>query len=182
MIITRHFAGLKVDPSWSFDRPRDRRQAASFTHNYHRYPAKFDPQLVGRLLATYLPNQTAIVCDPFAGCGTTLVEAKLRGIRSIGFDINPLAKLITDSKLHAFDPQRLRTFSRGFLRPLRAARVPQSQLPTLLSDWFRPDTLPRLLRIDGAIRRITDLHLRTLYQCVFSQVLPEVSRWRAGSA
>ncbi len=45
----------------------------------------------------------ATVLDPFAGVGTTLVEAQLRGWRSVGFEINAYAALACRSKLAAAD-------------------------------------------------------------------------------
>ena len=38
------------------------------------------------------------VLDPYCGSGTTLLEAKRRGINSIGFDLNPLALFISRMK------------------------------------------------------------------------------------
>ena len=39
----------KVDDSWSF-REIDRSETSYLTHSYHRYPAKFIPQLAARLI------------------------------------------------------------------------------------------------------------------------------------
>jgi DNA modification methylase len=50
----------------------------------------------------YLPDaRDATVLDPFAGVGTTLVEAQLRGWRAIGFDINAYAVMASRAKLNA---------------------------------------------------------------------------------
>ena len=54
------------------------------------------------------PNQ--LVLDPFAGVGTTLVEADRLGHRAVGFEINPYAAFVTSVKLraHRLDTQLLR--------------------------------------------------------------------------
>ena len=54
------------------------------------------------------PNQ--VVLDPFAGVGTTLVEADRLGHRAIGFEINPYAVFVTSIKIrsHRLDAQLLR--------------------------------------------------------------------------
>ena len=78
------FGNLQPREEWSF-RDVGRSQTTAFTHDYHRYPAKFIPQIVRKLIEDYAPNSTQIVCGPFGGCGTTLVEAKLLGHKSIGF-------------------------------------------------------------------------------------------------
>src|SRR3989344_9433901 len=54
-------------------------------HRLHPYLGKFIPQLVEIFLRKY--KQT-LVYDPFAGSGTTLVEANALGIDSVGTDIS----------------------------------------------------------------------------------------------
>ena len=39
-----------------------------------------------------------VVLDPFCGCGTTLVEAKLHNRKAIGVDLNPIAVLMSKAK------------------------------------------------------------------------------------
>ena len=79
----------KIDKSWSFS-DKTRKDTAYITHGYHRYPAKFIPQIVSRLAEKYTQEGDYIV-DPFGGCGTTLVESKVMGRPSIAVDINPVA-------------------------------------------------------------------------------------------
>jgi len=87
----------KIDHSWSFSN-KTRKDTAYITHGYHRYPAKFIPQIVSRLTEKYTKEGDLIV-DPFGGCGTTLVESKVMGRPSIAVDINPVAVLITKAKI-----------------------------------------------------------------------------------
>ena len=58
------------------------------------YPPKVPRELMQRWVG---PRST--VLDPFCGSGTTLVEEKLLGRRSIGVDLNPLAVAISRAKL-----------------------------------------------------------------------------------
>lgn len=67
------------------------------THGMHAYAAKCPPQLVKYGLA-YYSKRGDTVLDPMVGSGTTLVEAKILGRNAIGFDIDPIAKLITEVK------------------------------------------------------------------------------------
>jgi DNA modification methylase len=67
------------------------------THGLHAYAAKCPPPLVRYGLHYYSkPGET--VLDPMAGSGTTLVEARLMGRRAVGYDIDPLARLIAQVK------------------------------------------------------------------------------------
>jgi DNA modification methylase len=75
--IKQLFADKAIDYSWSFENAT-RKDTAYITHGYHRYPAKFIPQVVSRLTDSYTKEGDCIG-DPFGGCGTTLVEAKVSG-------------------------------------------------------------------------------------------------------
>ncbi|MCL5960044.1 MAG: site-specific DNA-methyltransferase, partial [Chloroflexi bacterium] len=100
------FAQKSIDQEWSFAdcKPSD---TAKWTHAYHRYPAKFIPQLVEKLFDEYLHGPTASVNDPFMGSGTTVVSAVSRGYYASGTDINRIAFLIAAAKARPVDPQHL---------------------------------------------------------------------------
>lgn len=73
-------------------------------HGLHKYKAKFFPRMIRSFLVSVedqLPrvNNKIIVLDPFVGSGTTLVEAALLGMDSIGIDIDKLSCEISVSKL-----------------------------------------------------------------------------------
>jgi DNA modification methylase len=68
------------------------------SHGWHRYVGRFPPQIIRALLNAFRIEQGELVLDPFSGSGTTLVESRLLGIDSIGFDICPLSHLISQVK------------------------------------------------------------------------------------
>jgi DNA modification methylase len=108
--------------------------AGNKTHRIHRWVnwiAGFSWRFAGDAIDRYVGacgsgRRDAVVLDPFAGVGTTLVEAQRRGIRCIGFEINPFAHLAAKSKLEAatVNPECLRDridhLARS-LRPIEAA-------------------------------------------------------------
>lgn len=98
------FTTKEIDAAWSFVeyKPSD---TGKWTHGYHRYPAKFIPQLVERLIDEYIYNKDAHVNDPFMGCGTTIVTAISRGFMASGTDINKIAHLITRVKSTPIEPK-----------------------------------------------------------------------------
>lgn len=79
------------------------------THFFHHWAAKFIPQIPQNIIRKY-GKPGDIVLDPFVGCGTTLVEAKLFGCPSYGVDINPLAIKICQAKVEKINTQLLEKF------------------------------------------------------------------------
>jgi len=172
----KEFKTLRPREEWSF-RDVGRSQTTAFTHDYHRYPAKFIPQIVRKLIEDYAPKNTQIVCDPFGGCGTTLVEAKMLGHRSIGFDINPVAKLITQTKTTAIKPGTLINYRERFLQYYDAAPRVSYQHHPRIGYWFEEETVAELDRIYYAIKKIKNHNVRRFFLCAFSHNLKNCSRW-----
>lgn len=71
------------------------------THGIIEYPAALHPHIAKELIRMY-GKEGGVMLDPFVGSGTTLVEARLGKMRGIGFDINPLAIMISKVKSLAF--------------------------------------------------------------------------------
>lgn len=67
------------------------------THGLQSYAAKCPPLLV-RYGLRYYSKPNELVLDPMIGSGTTLVESSLLGRNAIGYDIDPLARLIAQVK------------------------------------------------------------------------------------
>ena len=98
--VFKSFKQVNIDPSWAFIE-KTRKDTSYISHGYHRYPAKFIPQVVSRLIKEYSKKGNWVI-DPFGGCGTTLIESKVIQRNSIGVDINPVAVLITKAKKNSY--------------------------------------------------------------------------------
>ena len=83
------------------------------THAFHTYPAKMIPQVAETLIAEFGRNADLLL-DPYCGTGTTLVEASLKGISSIGIDLNPLAILLSKVKTTPIEIQTLELHLKDF--------------------------------------------------------------------
>ena len=57
------------------------------------WTGQFSPQLAEALLIAYAPR-AGVVLDPFAGSGTSLVEAARQGLGACGVELNPAAMLM----------------------------------------------------------------------------------------
>jgi tRNA G10 N-methylase Trm11 len=93
------------------------------THYLFRYPAKFHPPLVRKLIEQYSRPGDRIL-DPFVGSGTLLVEAAVTGRNAIGTDIDPVAVFVATVKTHAYNTAQLAqsaSMLMGRLRTLRRA-------------------------------------------------------------
>lgn len=171
-----NFDSLIPRKDWSFT-DVTRLETNYLTHGYHRYPAKFIPNIVQKLINDYTKPGNLIV-DPFGGCGTTLVESKISGRKSIGVDINPIAKLITDIKTKPINPEKLKKFHKMFLKFYEDSPESAPNFKTdRLDYWFEKDTQIKLNRIYIAIKKIKDPYIRKFYFVAFSHILKNCSKW-----
>jgi len=77
-------------------------------HDWYRFVLSFPPHLVRDYLADFGLDQNSVILDPFCGTGTTLVEAKFRGIESIGMEAHPFVHFAATTKLNwNIDPDLL---------------------------------------------------------------------------
>ncbi len=69
-------------------------------HSIHEisYRACYKPQLP-KFFIERLTRENDVVYDPFAGRGTTLIEANLLNRRVVGNDVNPLSEILTAPRL-----------------------------------------------------------------------------------
>ena len=187
------FNTKETDNDWSFIeyKPSD---TGKWTHDYHRYPAKFIPQLVERLIDEYISNEDAHINDPFMGCGTTIVTAISRGFKASGTDVNKIAYLMTKVKATPIKPEYLSRKIKQFLLTLGFLEDSQGSLfneniepfiPQKLIDrinyWFTEETKNELGKILRAIYKEDDLEIRDFFLVTFSHILKNCSIWLQGS-
>lgn len=113
------------------------RKVTSHTlHGLHPYKGKFYPQLARSLINVCGVREGSVVLDPFAGCGTSVIEATLLGMRGLGIDANPMAVLVAKTKLELLscpaDVIRLQ-FSRLTRLPFATRPLPDEPY---LQRWF----------------------------------------------
>lgn len=88
---------------------------AHLSHKAHSFPAKFPPQLPRKFIVE-LSNPGDVILDPMMGSGTTLLEAYIQGRQAIGFDIDPLAMLLTQVKLEYYSSAELSIIGERILK------------------------------------------------------------------
>ena len=70
-----------------------------YFHDWYRFVLSFPPHLVRDYIKRFGLEEGATILDPFCGTGTTVVEAKLCGINSIGIEANPVAHFASSVKV-----------------------------------------------------------------------------------
>lgn len=159
-----------IDWSFTHDGVRD------LTHNLHPWPAKFIPQIPAEVIAA-CSEPGDLVLDPFAGCGTTAVEALRAGRSVLATDINPLAVLITQAKSAppaSAERDRIAAWSAG-LRPVRVSKDLLDAAPAIpnIGYWFDPAVIAQLSFLRGAIDELG--RSTTFLRVVFSAIVNAVS-------
>lgn len=175
-IQNRPFEKIPVSPEWCFKNVRSTEQ---WTHGYHRYPAKFLPNLVKKLIEDYT-QPTDTVVDFFAGCGTTLVEAKVHGRKSIGVDINPVAELITNAKINPIDPKKLETKFQNLIEKFDdfdPKDYSEINLHDRIDYWFSQKHKYKIAFLYEKILSLRDKTAKEFFLVSLSHILKNCSKW-----
>lgn len=149
-----------------------------YLHGLHPYPAKFIPQIPRKAIGLWTkPGE--LVYDPFCGCGTSLLEARLMGRPSIGTDNNAVACLISKAKTATYsaaDVELAKNFVATLDRKLATVKPKKDLIPKNENFlyWFSEAVLDRLSGIKGLVLRQAE-PLCTLFLALFSSIIVRVS-------
>ncbi|OFY71547.1 MAG: hypothetical protein A3G23_04695 [Bacteroidetes bacterium RIFCSPLOWO2_12_FULL_37_12] len=152
------------------------------THSLHPFPAKFPPQLPKKILEDYaIKGQT--VLDPFCGSGTTLVEARIFGVNSIGVDVNGLSVLLSQVKATPLSEKQFSiienfianiedlTFKCKFNgRPKFSIKKIEGQ-----DHWFQQNVSEEITFLLTNIAQLNDVMVQNFLKIVLSSIIVRVS-------
>lgn len=102
-------------------------------HGWYRFVLSFPPHLVRDYLKKLKAGPGCLVLDPFCGTGTTPVECKMNGVRSVGVEAAPMAAFASRVKTDwSPDPNDLleqaEDVARRTRRRLRAQGIEDDEL------------------------------------------------------
>jgi DNA modification methylase len=148
-------------------------------HRWAPYVQGFSASFVQSILDQYKKEYNdPVVLDPFAGCGTVLVQTKLNGYRSFGTELNPFLQFIANTKLNCWD------ISPNYLLKIYndLPRNNRSSAPSFLksSSHFNKGVLHNLETIKGGIESTEDKserqrEVKDLLKLAFSSILIDCS-------
>lgn len=139
-------------------------------HSWFRLTPSFGPDMVRTILKEFKADNDKIILDPFAGASTTLIEAKLLGYKSYGFEINPFLYFVGKTNLNwnidinSILAIRNEIIKKFYLLQYQYINFSCEELPYELPRihnvyrWWRPDVLKDLLILKYLINIVAKKH------------------------
>jgi len=143
-------------------------------NSIHPYPAKFIQEIPKTLIRVIGVPEGTWVLDPFCGSGSTLVEAQLRGIPSVGVDLNPIACLISRVKTQPLSDRFLEYTRKIIKQAKRTEPVTIPKIPNL-NHWFRPDIREAISQLLTHIELVGEKRIKDALRLSLSSILVRVS-------
>lgn len=95
-------------------------------HRWYNYKEGFSPKVVERAIEEAGVKSKDIVIDPFNGAGTTTLTCSIKGINSIGIEVNPFSKFVSSAKQERISLRNLDKQTATILKAIQQGR--QSKL------------------------------------------------------
>ena len=150
------------------------------THGLHKYPAKFFPELPRWLIKRYSQENDWIL-DPFAGSGTTNVEALLSRRNSVGIDVDPFSRFISKVKVTPLAEKELKSAQKFLLEAIlhyRPSFICESDLPDFpyRDNWFNKEILLEVTYLKKQIAALdTNDGVKDFFKVCLSSIIRAVS-------
>jgi len=140
------YGRLDLALSWS-EQQLPERERTKHVHRLHPYLGKFVPQLVEVLLDRYVAPAGRVL-DPFAGSGTTLVQALESGRDATGVDVAGFNCLLMRVKTKRHNLETLRRdllWAHGEAAAFEPAAGYPDEASPFVRTWFGPRAAAELL-------------------------------------
>jgi len=153
--------------------------------NLHKYPATMLPQIGIKLFKDF-DIQAKNLLDPYCGSGSSFTVGLDVGIKEMnGFDLNPLAVLISKVKFTMLDIETLLSLKDSlrnniaiFIRDEK--NIDKVEIPIFnnIDFWFSKNAITSLAVIKTFIEKIEDENYKRFFLLPFSEVARECSYTR----
>jgi 16S rRNA G966 N2-methylase RsmD len=158
---------------------------ASMYPNLHKYPATMLPQIGSKILKDFNITNGKLL-DPYCGSGSSFASGLECGITEMyGYDINPLAILISKAKFTKLSiddlhqtRQQLRNEIFEFLKDEN--NINKLSIPSItnIDYWFSKEVIINLSVIKYCIEKISNENARNFFLIPFSETVRECSYTR----
>ena len=148
---TQLYGDIDLALSWS-EQDLPERERTKHVHRLHPYLGKFVPQLVEAMLERYV-RPGGRVLDPFAGSGTTLVQALESGYDAVGVDIAAFNALLVSVKTRDTTSRR---WTRMCARCGKRLDVSTERPTDYVAEWFAPQAAAELLHFRSLDRGVRE--------------------------
>jgi hypothetical protein len=143
-------------------------------HRWFRYREGYSVDLINKLVE----GKEKRILDPFCGCGTTILSAKINQIPGIGIDVNPISVFVSRVKTRDYEPQdigRVKAELRNIL--LKKPNRERYLVPSLriIDKAFHPEVLNQLVFIKNCINKIEEEKVHDFMLLGFISIIEEVS-------
>ena len=143
-------------------------------HNWYKFTAGFSYKFVDIILDNYKPEST-VVYEPFAGCGTTLVECQKLGFRSVGNESQELMCNVINAKLNWDIKEKeyksaIQTINQ-YVENNKTKEEIVNEFHPLLVTLYDNLSLRELYCIRNGIQNIDNTELRGFFNMALSQTL-----------
>ena len=153
--------------------------------NIHKYPATMPPQ-IGIALLKELNITQGKLLDPYCGSGSSFASALECGLTEMyGFDINPLAVLISRVKFTKIDLEALQITKQQLREQIDEYLKKENSLEnfplpkiTNINFWFSQEVINKLNLLRYFINQIADKNLYNFFLIPFSETVRECSYTR----
>jgi len=148
---------------------------------WYRYKEGYSIKLIEKLLTEYNLNQGITVLDPFSGSGSTLLQAKINKMKSIGFEVNPFSFYLSKIKTQNYSYGDLKEFKKTSEILLKTKTTKTSLKKPKLSTidkLFHENILEYLLSIKQEIKKINNTKVRNLFSLAWLSILEDASNYR----
>lgn len=150
------------------------------THGLHKYPAKFFPELPRWLIKRY-SEEGNIILDPFAGSGTTNVEALLTRRHSVGIDVDPFSRYLSKVKTTPLNCKELLSAQNYLIRLVlnyKPSKVSEKDIPVFpyRENWFNKEIILELAYLKKIIETLNASEdIKDFFKICFSSIIRSVS-------
>lgn len=149
-------------------------------HRWFHYKEGFSPYLVNKMIDQTGCNNSSLIFDPCSGVSTTLLSAKEHGVKSIGFEINPLSIFIGKTKLENYtrrDFKEIENFQVSKHKPFKSNVYTKYKL-SYIEKLFDRQSLEEIETIKNSISKVRNKRARNLLFLCLLSILEPLSNYR----